>query len=288
MIPTFTSISNQGLNLFHLHLLNRCGASDVSQLFTPQSLFGWSRIVKNASCAGFWRDFVEPLVPEVFFKIKDIRNRESSYTYSTVWRNHFKIAKYKFIRIGPQLQQRPVFFWLLELFWTHSKYVRVPKTFWEISSKLPGICCQIAKKDGWAFYRGIHHQCLSIIDLLLGIMIMCQILHIILNPTDLFFEGQPSKTMPLSIKTRAILGSRYMLRHPQHLLQKTWCQHLFRIQSYLPSLTLNLRLRGDHVFPKNHLYTSGESTGVIRLPILDLFWGDQTMQIDGQFEEFTL
>ena len=97
---------------------------------------------------------------------------------------------------------------------------------------------------------------------------MCQILHIILNPTDLFFEGQPSKTMPLSIKTRAILGSRYMLRHPQHLLQKTWCQHLFRIQSYLPSLTLNLRLRGDHVFPKNHLYTSGESTGIIRLPIL--------------------
>ena len=103
-------LSNQGLNLFHLHLLNRCGASDVSQFFTPQSLFGWSRIVKNASFAGFWRDFVEPLVPEVFFEIKDIRNRESSYTYSTVWRNHFKIAKYKFIRIGPQLQQRPVFF----------------------------------------------------------------------------------------------------------------------------------------------------------------------------------
>lgn len=224
---------------------------------------------------GLWKMLLAPdfegillrlLFRKFFFKIKDIRNRESSYTYSTVWRNHFKIAKYKFIRIGPQLQQRPVFFWLLELFWTHSKYVRVPKTFWEISSKLPGICCQIAKKDGWAFYRGIHHQCLSIIDLLLGIM--CQILHIILNPTDLFFEGQPSKTMPLSIKTRAILGSRYMLRHPQHLLQKTWCQHLFRIQSYLPSLTLNLRLRGDHVFPKNHLYTSGESTGVIRLPIL--------------------
>lgn len=86
------------------------GASDVSQFFTPQSLFGWSRIVKNASCAGFWRDLVEALVPEVFFKIKDIRNRESSYTYSTVWRNHFNIAKYKFIRIGPQLQQRPVFF----------------------------------------------------------------------------------------------------------------------------------------------------------------------------------